>query len=287
VIEPEQQTTSVTLVSSEHSYAIAESPRKLKRHIRDLDSRLENCKKKLKATRQRTRQLSKKVNSLNDVVTALKKKNLVSDNCISVLEKCFSGATLQLILRQLAKNKQMSFSDKQYPPELRAFALTLNFYSAKAYSFVRDTFNLCLPHPATISKWYRSVDGNAGFSEQAFQLIKSHSKTCGKPLLCSFVMDEMALRRQVEWDGKSYAGYVDFGAQVDDDALPVAKEALVFMIVSIAERWKIPVGYFLIDGLTGAERANLLTSCLIKLYESNAHVVSVTFDGSSANYYHH
>lgn len=35
------------------------------------------------------------------------------------------------------------------------FALTLNFYSTKAYNYVRDKFNYSLPHPATLCKWQR------------------------------------------------------------------------------------------------------------------------------------
>ena len=69
------------------------------------------------------------------------------------------------------------------------------------------------------------------------------------------------IRRQVEWDGKMYTEYVDFGSQVDDDSLPVAKEALVFLIVSITGRWKIPVAFFFIDGLNVNERANLVQTC--------------------------
>lgn len=100
---------------------------------------------------------------------------------------------------------------------------------------------------------------------------------------CALVVDEIAIRRQVEWDGKEYVGYVDVGTGVADDELPVAKEALVYMLVSIAECWKIPVGYFLIDGLNGQERANLLTCCLTKMFEADIDVVSVTFDGSASN----
>lgn len=40
--------------------------------------------------------------------------------------------------------------NEQYPPELRSFALTLHFYSLKAYDYVRETFDTCLPHPSTL-----------------------------------------------------------------------------------------------------------------------------------------
>ncbi len=51
----------------------------------------------------------------------------------------------------------------------------------------------------------------------------------------------------------------------DDDCSPVAKDALVSMVVCINGSWKVPCGYFLIDGLSGSERANLVKVCLQRL----------------------
>ena len=71
------------------------------------------------------------------------------------------------------------------------------------------------------------------------------------------------------------------GTTVDDDTNPVATEALVFMVVALNSNWKIPVGYFLISGLSGAERANLVKQCLMKLHDVGVRVVSLTCDGPS------
>jgi len=62
----------------------------------------------------------------------------------------------------------------------------------------------------------------------------------------------MAIRHHVEWDGKNYLGYVDFGAGIDSDKSDIASECLVFMLVSINERWKIPVGYFFVNHLNSS-----------------------------------
>jgi hypothetical protein len=45
-----------------------------------------------------------------------------------------------------------------YPPELRKFALILNFLSTKAYDYVRDIFRKVLPHKSTLYRWYRHVN---------------------------------------------------------------------------------------------------------------------------------
>ena len=43
--------------------------------------------------------------------------------------------------------------------------------------------------------------------------------------------------------------------------------------------WKVSCGYFLIHGLTGAEKANLTKKCIRKMHEAGAKVMSLTCDG--------
>lgn len=58
------------------------------------------------------------------------------------------------------------------------------------------------------------------------------------------MLDEMAIRRRVEWDGKKFHGYIDIGSNIDSDDLKEAKEALVFLVNAINAIWKVPVGFF-------------------------------------------
>lgn len=60
----------------------------------------------------------------------------------------------------------------KYPPEIKSFALTLQFYSSKAYEFVRKTFDMALPHQTQIRKWYAKVPAAPGFTEPAFEALK-------------------------------------------------------------------------------------------------------------------
>ena len=60
------------------------------------------------------------------------------------------------------------------------------------------------------------------------------------------MMDEVAIRKQLDFDAAAdrFVGYVDMGVAVQDMAgLPLANEALVFMIVSLTEHSKLPVSY--------------------------------------------
>ena len=54
---------------------------------------------------------------------------------------------------------------------------------------------------------------------------------------------------------------------------PEATDTLVFMAVMVNSSWKIPCGYFLVNGLTG-EKANLTKECITKLHEVGVKVVS-------------
>ena len=226
-----------------------------------------------------------KVASLQSVVTELRNKNFVSDECACILENTFSGVPQEIMKRLVQQKKRKN--PGAYPPELRSFALTLKFYSTKAYNFVRKSFDLGLPHTSVIRSWYSCIEGEPGFTKATFSAMSakvSASKKNGQDVLCSLMHDEMTIRKHVEWNGKRFRGFVDLGTGLsDDDSMPAATEALVIMAVSINSNWKVPCGYFLIDGLSGKEKANLIAICLQKLHDVGVKVVSLTCDGPSVN----
>ncbi|XP_065667993.1 uncharacterized protein LOC136088237 [Hydra vulgaris] len=78
----------------------------------------------------------------------------------------------------------------------------------------------------------------------------------------------MAIKKQVQWDGKKFRGFVDLGNGIEnDDSLPLARDALVLMVV-----------------LINSERAILVGNCLKKLFDVGVKVVSLTCDGPSYNF---
>lgn len=96
----------------------------------------------------------------------------------------------------------------------------------------------------------------------------------------------MCIRQQVEFDSqKNIHGYINMGAEhcYDSDDIPLAKNALVFLAVGINGYWKMPLAYFLIDGLGGKERANLLKEAINLLHDTGAKLQSITFDGANVN----
>lgn len=104
----------------------------------------------------------------------------------------------------------------------------ITFFSPRAYSFVRKQFNSVLPHPRTLSKWYASVNAEPGICIEALNTLKLKCDNSANPVYCALIIDEVAIRKHVEWDGYKYHGYVDFGAQLNDESLEMATECLVF-----------------------------------------------------------
>lgn len=190
----------------------------------------------------------------------------------------------QLIKRHISvKGKR---SGEKYSPELRVFALSLRFYSSRAYDYVRKTFNNLLPGPSTIRCWYKVVDGRPGFTDEALKIISKVVENKNARLQVSLVMDEIAIRKGVTYKSNKLYGYVNLGTylmQEDGDNLPLGKSVLVFMIVSLTYGWKTPIAYFVIDSLSAKERANLLEIALQLLHEAKADVRTITFDGAATN----
>lgn len=94
----------------------------------------------------------------------------------------------------------------------------------------------------------------------------------------------MAIRKFLEWDGNKYHGLITIGTQeTDPDDVALAKEVFVLMLTCINDYWKIPVGYFFINGISGTQKAILVKQCLQLLEGTGIKVVSLTFDGAVMN----
>ncbi|CAH1968697.1 unnamed protein product [Acanthoscelides obtectus] len=240
-----------------------------------------SLKKKIKNLQQQNRRLKSKVYSQQSLMEYLRETCGLTPNAGLVLNASVDDGTKE-ILKRFIKGK----SKQKYNASLRAFALTLHFYSSKAYDFVREQFNKSLPHPHTLIKWYQRINGAPGFSMEAKNNLLCKVQTeqkHGRKVLCNLVMDSMAIRRRIEWNGQKWTGYIDLGFDMDGDKLPEVKEALVMMLVAINGKWKLPVGYFFINGLSGEEQANLVSNLLTFIHDTGVIICSVTFDGASQN----
>lgn len=94
----------------------------------------------------------------------------------------------------------------------------------------------------------------------------SEANAHNSAVVCALMLDEMAIRKHVQWDGNKFHGYVNITVESEDDDASVATDALVLMVVALNSNWKVPVGYFPVNGLSRHERANI-RACLMKLHD--------------------
>lgn len=234
--------------------------------------------RKLKILQQKMRRMQKRNVLFKNIIIKLKKERYINNDTANILSENVLAAELYNSLTEKMQGKKRP--NPKYPPEFRKFCLTLHFYSPRAYSYVRRTFNTCLPHPKTIYNWYKAVDGSPGLTDEAFQILNTKVQcTKDKQLICALVADEMAIRPQNFRGGH---GQVDIGNGTTDCSTK-ATEAYTFMLVCLNEPWKIPLGYFLIHSLTGDQKANLIKMCLSKCEEVGIKVVALTFDAHTTN----
>lgn len=132
------------------------------------------------------------------------------------------------------------------------------------------------------------VDGTPGFTKEsinAIQIKVAKMKSKNKTLVCGMMVDEITIKEGIHFNGTRNQGYISYGTGLNDDTdtLPLAKEALVIMIVALNSNWKIPIGYFLLNGLSRSEKANLINTALTIVYDTGVLVKTLTFDGAASN----
>ncbi|XP_041978028.1 THAP domain-containing protein 3-like [Aricia agestis] len=178
---PKKSRTHAEICASiklDHRYE--STPKSSKKELQRVKKALKMSQARVKVLSQNVKLLKLRVSSLRIVIADLKKKKQACDDCVYVLNQ-YDDFKPQLFQR-MSKNVKRA----KYAPELRSFAITLHFYSPKAYSYVRKKFDLALPHPRVIRSWYSSIDANPGFSVESFNALRYKSefaKQKGKKLI--------------------------------------------------------------------------------------------------------
>ena len=121
----------------------------LQNKVKELENAVKFLKVKLASARRRCRvkqiqkrRLRKRVESLDDLVTELMKRNLIDKDTLIDLKDRFSRDKSQL-MSELLGHRPKSYSD-----EVKEFSCSLFFKSPSAYNYVRKF--LQIPNPSTI-----------------------------------------------------------------------------------------------------------------------------------------
>ena len=217
------------------------------------------------------------------MVESLREKSLISDATAINLEENFDGITSDMIKNQL-KNQSRNPKGRRYYDEVKKFALTLNFYSPRAYEYLRSIFSL--PHANSLIEWTSSVDCEPGMFLDVFKNLKERIQKDPTMAECALLCDAMSIKSAVTYNQSTgnYEGYVNYGDGIKvPDKNSVATEATVFMLVSFRGHWKYPIGYVLDNHLNAEDLKCLLFRCLDLCAENDIIVKCITMDGTTVN----
>jgi hypothetical protein len=209
----QQQSKNLNYTEHDHCYPLP-CQRVLKRKLDESEGKVEVLQKKVKLLKQKTKKMQEKIETLNEIIDTLKEKNLVSEYVSDILKEVSSKVPAEIVKRLIKNRNSQKISHEAFSTEMKSFAVTLQFYSCKAYNFVRDTFGLSLPHENTVRRWFSSVDAEPGFTESSFETVKSkveEERRKEKEVFVYVMFDEMAIRKKIKFDGKQFIGCVDYG----------------------------------------------------------------------------
>ena len=88
---------------------------RLKNQINYLNHKVKSLQKRLKSSQQKTQRGNKKVSTLAAVVSELKEKNLIHNECTSMLVTTFSGVTIKELMKRLVSQKRRKTLERTLP----------------------------------------------------------------------------------------------------------------------------------------------------------------------------
>ena len=278
-LDPQQMTTAEK-VGHDHTYCKKSEPGEdTCTQSSDLKDKL---KRKIKSLQQQLRRTKAKQETMNDIINELQQKSILTTDDAENMHAQFDEIQLSTF-RDTKNNVSCLPNGRRYSDVVKEFAMTLHYYSPKAYEYVRTI--LPLPHESLIKKWSSVVECQPGFIRESFESLQEDIAKSPEKKNCFLIIDAMSTRKQILYDSTQdkYVGFVNYGAIQTEKPDTPASEAVVFLLVGARTHWKCPIGYFLADKMSSRTQAKLVQLALEKAAEAGLRVWSVTTDGTSVN----
>ncbi|CAG5058857.1 unnamed protein product [Parnassius apollo] len=258
-----------------------DDPAKIDRgvQVKIKSSKEEILEKKTKILKQKVARQTKKIQDISSLIATIKKYTGQSE-----IENIIQGRFADIC--KDFKKPQSNPHGVRYSEEVKAFALTLNFYSPKAYEFLRKYISL--PHVETIRRSLSLFNCNVGFLSEVLEYLKEQVKTPEKKIYLknvALIFDGMALKQNLAYDQKldKVVGYVDLEPIPVNYPEKLASEALVFKLCLTMYVLIVQLHIFIANNLSGELLSELIKTTIILLDEIGVTVRSLTCDGASSN----
>jgi peptidoglycan hydrolase CwlO-like protein len=122
----------VAAVQADHTYSCHKT---IEQKLQEKDDKLTDTRKKLVAISRKHKKLQETVEDLQNMLKDVKNKFNIQDHVHDLLKQAASEIPEELFTRLTKNLSRNTTSREEYPPALRTFALTLHFYSPRAYRY--------------------------------------------------------------------------------------------------------------------------------------------------------
>lgn len=104
-----------------------------------------------------------------------------------------------------------------------------------------------------------NANGDPGLCKESLDALKNLAekyKEEGKQIFAALVFDEMSIRKHLQWSDsrKQYLGTINYGFKMDSEEVPLAKNAIVFLLNGININFNMPIAFYFIETLTATEK---------------------------------
>ena len=239
---------------------------------------------KIKSLQRRLGRSKKTMMKMSALIKNLKRDSQLNAEAALTLNSNLSEVGKEIFKSEM-KNHNRDSIGRRYSDAMKKFALTLHFYSPRAYEFLRTVINL--PSARAIANWTSSVNCDPGFFIDVFKDLEKKSKIDPFYKDAALMIDGMSIKSSTVYSSTAgrYEGFVDYGPHIiHKHDKKLATETLVFMLVGLRGHWKYPIGYFLCDKVTSDHLRQLISTCLEIAAERSINIVTVTMDGAAANF---
>ncbi|KAK0155518.1 THAP domain-containing protein 6 [Merluccius polli] len=131
-----QEAEPLPLPNVDHSYALPSSHDDLRARLREALARMESLERERRNAKDRERRAK---NTVSGLLKDLRVKKLINEELKEQLD-IYSDLPIHLLSKQ----------SHEYTKDQREYAITLHLHGPKAYSYLRETLNINLPHPHTL-----------------------------------------------------------------------------------------------------------------------------------------
>ena len=211
---------------------------------------------KTRRNNERTRQFKKKLTRKELALSKTRKEINYFQSKLENASLLMEGETGSLLHQLLEISQKKRRDPTRYSNYIKEVAVNIMYHSPAAYSYLRDTLMLPLPHRSTLMRVTQLLSDTCGFLPEIRTILQEFSLRLPPNMrYVSLMWDEMSIKsscfRYVKHHDR-ILGLVDYGiygsALNTKEASEIADHALVFAIQSLSQNTFQPIGYFLTHG---------------------------------------